>query len=319
MDLLWRWMEQDLALARRAPFTTRVYLSSARAFAAFHGRHPGDMGQAEVRAWVDHLRGIPMSPQRFRQHLSGLAFLYRKTLGRPEVVSFFAWPAIPRKLPAVLDLKEVAALLEAVPHPTYRMLFRTMVATRLAAAFGGDWAGQAEEQAGRGGRDRARAGRAEQEAMGRDLIDEVLREHSADVAAAGEQAWTPVQRAATAQAVFDAVFRLGRLQPLVDDDRVENIFILGHAQVLLELTDGTRIPGARVADSDEELIDFLRFLANRSESNPPGRGDPSAPPQGRRPPGMDRPGRREPGLREPAGCCYPRRVERHRRWADGRR
>lgn len=147
-------------------------------------------------------------------------------------------------------------------------MFRTMVATRLAAAFGGDWAGQAEEQAGRGGRDRARAGRAEQEAMGRDLIDEVLREHSADVAAAGEQAWTPVQRAATAQAVFDAVFRLGRLQPLVDDDRVENIFILGHAQVLLELTDGTRIPGARVADSDEELIDFLRFLANRSESNP---------------------------------------------------
>jgi site-specific recombinase XerD len=131
MDLLWRWMEQDLALARRAPFTTRVYLSSARAFAAFHGRHPGDMGQAEVRAWVDHLRGIPMSPQRFRQHLSGLAFLYRKTLGRPEVVSFFAWPAIPRKLPAVLDLKEVAALLEAVPHPTYRMLFRTMVATGL--------------------------------------------------------------------------------------------------------------------------------------------------------------------------------------------
>ena len=114
-------------------------------------------------------------------------------------------------------------------------MFRTMVATRLAAAFGGDWAGQAEEQAGRGGRDRARADRAEQEAMGRDLIDEVLREHSADVAAAGEQAWTPVQRAATAQAVFDAVFRLGRLQPLVDDDRVENIFILGHAQVLLEL------------------------------------------------------------------------------------
>jgi len=131
MDLLWQWMKQDLALARRAPFTTRVYLASARAFAAFHGRHPMDMGQAEVRAWVDHLRGQTMSPQRFRQHLSGLAFLYRKTLGRPEVVSFFAWPAIPRKLPVVLDLKEVAALLEAVPHPTYRMLFRTMVATGL--------------------------------------------------------------------------------------------------------------------------------------------------------------------------------------------
>jgi hypothetical protein len=39
-------------------------------------------------------------------------------------------------------------------------------------------------------------------------------------------------------------------------------------QVLLELVDGSRIEGPQVADSDEELIDFLRFLANRSESNP---------------------------------------------------
>lgn len=47
MDLLWRWMKQDLALARRAPFTTRVYLASARAFVAFPGRPPGDRAQAE--------------------------------------------------------------------------------------------------------------------------------------------------------------------------------------------------------------------------------------------------------------------------------
>jgi Flp pilus assembly CpaF family ATPase len=44
--------------------------------------------------------------------------------------------------------------------------------------------------------------------------------------------------------------------------------ILGADRVLLELVDGTRIPGPPVADSDEELVDFLRFLANRSESNP---------------------------------------------------
>ncbi len=141
--------------------------------------------------------------------------------------------------------------------------FRTMVATRLAGALGGDWMSDGPPTPGRPG---ARASRAEHEALGWDLIDEVLREHSADVAAAGDRSWTPAERTATRQAVFDAVFRLGRLQPLVDDDRVENIFLLGHEQVLLELTDGTRVGGARVADSDEELIDFLRFLANRSES-----------------------------------------------------
>ena len=59
----------------------------------------------------------------------------------------------------------------------------------------------------------------------------------------------------------------GRLQPLVDDDRIENIIITGHDTVRLELTDGTIIPGEPVADSDSELIEFLVFLASRSEVN----------------------------------------------------
>ena len=67
--------------------------------------------------------------------------------------------------------------------------------------------------------------------------------------------------------MFDSLFRLGRLQPLVDDDRVENIIITGHDNVLLELIDGSLIDGPAVADSDEELIDFLVFLASRSEVN----------------------------------------------------
>ena len=77
----------------------------------------------------------------------------------------------------------------------------------------------------------------------------------------------PAKQQATAQAVFDSLFRLGRLQPLVDDDRIENIVIVGHDNVQLELVDGTLVPGPPVADSDQELIDFLVFLASRSEVN----------------------------------------------------
>ena len=147
--------------------------------------------------------------------------------------------------------------------------FRTLVANRLAAAMGEDWrtrtADQSDAAAGSG---RIPMDRAAQEQEGWRAIDDLLSEHTADAVATGAEAWTPRQRAVMAQAIFDAVFRLGRLQPLVDDDRVENIFILGCRQVLLELIDGTRISGPAVAESDEELIDFLRFLANRSESNP---------------------------------------------------
>ena len=145
--------------------------------------------------------------------------------------------------------------------------FRTLVATRLAQAVGGDWRARSTDG------DTTGAGavpmdRTAQEQFGWAAIEDLLSDHTTEAVATGVQAWTPRQRALMAQAIFDAVFRLGRLQPLVDDDRVENIFILGHQQVLLELVDGSRIEGPQVADSDEELIDFLRFLANRSESNP---------------------------------------------------
>ncbi len=146
--------------------------------------------------------------------------------------------------------------------------FRTLVANRLAQAMGGDWRERSTGDDPSTGSGRTSMDRAAQEQYGQALIDDVLTEHTADAVATGAPAWTARQQRLMAQAVFDAVFRLGRLQPLVDDDRVENIFILGCRRVLLELVDGSRVEGPPVADSDEELIDFLRFLANRSESNP---------------------------------------------------
>ncbi len=67
--------------------------------------------------------------------------------------------------------------------------------------------------------------------------------------------------------MFDALFGLGRLQPLVDDPSVENITILGFDEVWLEHGDGRLERGPSVADSDQDLIDFLVFLGSRSEVN----------------------------------------------------
>ncbi|HEY5554859.1 MAG TPA: hypothetical protein VIK43_08015, partial [Cellulomonas sp.] len=147
--------------------------------------------------------------------------------------------------------------------------FRTVVAGRLTAALGGDWRQESADDDPATPRRAVDMGRDEQERYGWAVIHDVLKEHTADVVKAGTgDAWTGGEQAQMAQAIFDAVFRLGRLQPLIDDDRAENIFILGHDRVLLQLVDGSRIQVDPVADSDDELIDFLRFLANRSESNP---------------------------------------------------
>lgn len=112
-----------------------------------------------------------------------------------------------------------------------------------------------------------RMDRPAQEQFGRAIIVDLLEGAAADAVAEGRPTWTMSEQHALAEAIFDAVFRLGRLQPLVDDERVENIIITGHDTVFLELSDGRIVPGPPVADSQEELIEFLVFLASRSEVN----------------------------------------------------
>ncbi|MFT4264114.1 MAG: ATPase, T2SS/T4P/T4SS family [Nocardioides sp.] len=115
--------------------------------------------------------------------------------------------------------------------------------------------------------DRGRLDKVAQEELGRTIVLDLIEATVADRVNAGMPTLPVTEQDALARAVFDSLFRLGRLQPLVDDDRVENIIITGHDHVVLELTDGSQVDGPPVADSDEELIDFLVFLASRSEVN----------------------------------------------------
>lgn len=113
----------------------------------------------------------------------------------------------------------------------------------------------------------SRLAKPAQAELGRSIVLDLIESAMADQVNAGGRAWSAAEQKTLAQAVFDSLFRLGRLQPLVDDDRVENIIICGHDNVMLELIDGSLIDGPAVADSDAELIDFLVFLASRSEVN----------------------------------------------------
>lgn len=106
-----------------------------------------------------------------------------------------------------------------------------------------------------------------QRERGRAIILDLLNDESSARVTAGQESWSLGEQKEMAQALDNALFGLGRLQPLVDDDRVENIMIAGHASVWLELVDGRLIQGPPVATSDLELIDFLVFLASRSEAN----------------------------------------------------
>jgi integrase/recombinase XerD len=131
MDSVLERFADDLDLAGRSSSTKRIYLAAARDLVGFHGRSLGTLCQDDVRVWLRALQRRNLSPQRLRHHLSALKFLYGKTLGQPNTVSFLSFPKDRQRLPIVLSVDEVRRLLAAVKEPKYRMFFAFLYATGL--------------------------------------------------------------------------------------------------------------------------------------------------------------------------------------------
>jgi pilus assembly protein CpaF len=158
----------------------------------------------------------------------------------------------------------------AVPGPPDDAGTRREPPPHVHAGSGVDWAQvrafrqQAAELLTGQLRDRPGLDEGSRREIGRALIVAMLRDHADNLLAEGGSPPSPAQEHALAGAIFDALFGLGRLQPLVDDPAVENVEITGCDQVHLVYGDGRVRPGPPVADSDEELIETLAFLAARS-------------------------------------------------------
>src|SRR5690606_35837471 len=102
--------------------------------------------------------------------------------------------------------------------------------------------------------------------LGREIINRLLDEHVAAQVRGGAGAglFTPTEQDVLAQAVFDSLFGLGRLQPLVDDEAIETIEVRGHDRVTLVNAGGVIVDGPPVADTDEEFLEQLHHLASRA-------------------------------------------------------
>lgn len=103
----------------------------------------------------------------------------------------------------------------------------------------------------------------ERRSRGMQIIRNLVRRHILDDTDSG-RAWTLPEQEALVQAVFEAQFEMGRLQRYLDDPTVENITIAGsYDNAWVERSDGslTRVPP--VANSNEELLDYISGVAQR--------------------------------------------------------
>ena len=111
--------------------TEQGYVHWVRAYVRFHGlRHPKEMGQAEVEAflrWLSAERRVSVSTHR--QALSALLFVYQQVFGQTVPwLSAIGRPVPKPRLPVVLSASEVAAVLSMLGG-TYGLLAQLLYGT----------------------------------------------------------------------------------------------------------------------------------------------------------------------------------------------
>jgi pilus assembly protein CpaF len=105
---------------------------------------------------------------------------------------------------------------------------------------------------------------ADEQALGRQLIAEALESRARQALTTSRPVMAADAEDELARATFDALFRLNRLQRLLDDPDIENINANGCDQVWVRYADGRREQVEPIAASDEELEEMLRTAAART-------------------------------------------------------
>lgn len=147
--------------------------------------------------------------------------------------------------PSAADPETVAV------DPTVVRQLRELASSRLTERFVGD-----EDED-----DRKQAARA--------TIADLLNERDRSDTFDGRTLTPPALRKALSKAVFDALFGLGRLQTLMEDDQVEDIEVNGTEPVQVQYADGTWRSYPSPFDSNAELVEYIQFLGTHHQADRP--------------------------------------------------
>ena len=115
-------MIEDMSLRNLAPRTQEHYIRSCKKLAAFLRRSPDTATAEDIRLFQLHLAEQGVSICSRNRTMTGVAFLFRVTLRRPEIADQIEYIAEPQKIPVVLSPEEVRRLLDAAPSFKCRLL-----------------------------------------------------------------------------------------------------------------------------------------------------------------------------------------------------
>lgn len=134
MDKSITQLGQDLALAKYAKSTCKKYLWTAAHLSNRFRQPLAELTREQLRTYVEEIGRLGKSASWLGVQICALSFLYRKTLGRPETVSFLSFPRRTHPLPTVLSLEEVQALIGAIRVARYQAIAMVMYGAGLRIA-----------------------------------------------------------------------------------------------------------------------------------------------------------------------------------------
>lgn len=108
-------MRRALRIRNYSPRTEEAYIRAVAKFAAFFGRSPDQLGAPEIEEYLYHLRDVKKASFAwFKQTICGLRFFYTHVADQPDMVKRLDYGRREKRLPIVLSVEQLLALLEAL-------------------------------------------------------------------------------------------------------------------------------------------------------------------------------------------------------------
>lgn len=110
-------MIEDMRIRGMGDKAQSSHIRAIKDFAAFLARSPDTATSEDLRAYQLHMTEVGIAPPTFNARIMALRFLFGTTCKREDMHQHMQFRRQPRRLPVVLSVEDVSAVLAAAPGP----------------------------------------------------------------------------------------------------------------------------------------------------------------------------------------------------------
>ena len=110
-------MIEDMRIRGLGEASQKAHIRALKDFTAFLGRSPDMATPDDLRAYQLHMADAKVTPPTFNARITALRFFFGMTCDREDMKKYMQFRTEPRKLPIVLSVEEVSAVLASAPGP----------------------------------------------------------------------------------------------------------------------------------------------------------------------------------------------------------